>query len=283
MTMSRPLMCCLAALTLTVSACDSATNDAGPTTIGEDVLADKPIRSGPADDDGLTSTGSQSDTDMTTTTGVRADADLSMSTAASDSDLSTSTAVSDSDLSTSTGPSAAEAAASTASGDDTDVTTSPVAPTEVPEDSDLAEAQLNPVEAKAESEDGLLATTVSVGVYPDYDRVVFALEGEGVPGYSVRYADAAVEDGSGASLDVDGDAVLQVNITGTRYPDEGETYEGGPGTFSPDGTEEVEQVRLLGTFEGRTQAFIGIDDANTPFRVFTLSEPARLVVDVVHQ
>lgn len=267
----RPLLCIVAALTVTLAACDSSSSDAGPTTIDDDVLANTPTTSGPADNDSLTSTGSLGDTDESTATGMRGD-----------SDLSTSTTPSDSDLSTSTGPSAAGASASS---DDADITSSasPVTPTEAPKDSDLGDPSLNPVEAKAESEDGLLATTVSVGVYPDYDRVVFTLEGEGAPGYSVRYADEAVEDGSGASLEVDGDAVLQVNITGTRYPNEGETYEGGPGTFSPDGTEEVEQVRLLGTFEGQTQAFIGIDDADTPFRVFTLSEPARLVVDVVHE
>ncbi len=268
---SRPLWCCLAALTLTLSACDAASDDAGPTTIDADVLG----TSGPVDSDGSTATGSGSDMDASTATGRQ-----------DDLDLSTATGPGDSDLATSTGPRAGDRASTTASGDGAAATGSAsaaAAPTEAPDDAGLDDPSLDPVEAKADSQDGLLATTVSVGVYPDYDRVTFNLEGVGAPGYSVRYAEEAVEDGSGARLEVDGDAVLQVTITGTRYPDEGETYEGGPGTFSPDGTEEVEQVRLLSTFEGQTQAFIGIDDADTPFRVFTLSEPARLVVDVVHK
>lgn len=273
MTMSRTLICSLAALTLTLAACDSVSDDAGPTTIDADVLADT---TGATDGDGSKATGPVGDTDSSTATGGPGDADLS-----------TATGFGDSDLATSTGPSAGDLASSTASGDGEAATGSAepaaAAPTEAPDDTDLADPSLNPAEAKADSPDGLLATTVSVGVYPDYDRVVFTLEGDGAPGYSIRYADEAVEDGSGTNLEVDGDAVLQVNITGTRYANEGETYEGGPGTFSPDGTEEVEQVRLLSTFEGQTQAFIGIDNADTPFRVFTLSEPSRLVIDVVHQ
>lgn len=265
---SRPLMCCLAALTVSTAACDSASNDAGPTTINADVLDASPT----------------SDSDNSTATDPGDDMDASTATdGPGDSDFSTATGSGDSDLATSTGPSAGDLSSSTSAGDNADATESAAAaPTEAPDDGDLDDPSLDPVEAKADSKDGLLATTVSVGVYPDYDRVVFNLEGQGAPGYSVRYAEEAVEDGSGANLEVDGDAVLQVTITGTRYPDEGETYEGSPGSTSPDGTEEVEQVRLLGTFEGQTQAFIGIDDADTPFRVFTLSEPARLVVDVVH-
>lgn len=268
---SRSLLCCLAALTLTLAACDSAGDDAGPTTIDADVL-DTPAT---GDNDESTATGFGGDMDDSTATGVQGDSDLSTASGSDDSDVATSTGALGGDL-----------ASSTSSGDDsaaTGLAPASAAPTEAPDDADLDDPSLDPVEAKADAEAGLLATTVSVGVYPAYDRVTFNLDGEGAPGYSVRYADEAVEDGSGASLDVDGDAVLQVTITGTRYPDEGETYEGGPGIFSPDGAEEVEQVRLLSTFEGQTQAFIGVDDADTPFRVFTLSEPARLVVDVVHE
>ena len=36
-----------------------------------------------------------------------------------------------------------------------------------------------------------------------------------------------------------------------------------------------------GTFEGYTQVLAGIDGDPVPFRVFTLTDPSRLVVDVV--
>ncbi|MGB3187477.1 MAG: hypothetical protein WBB15_16630, partial [Ornithinimicrobium sp.] len=121
------------------------------------------------------------------------------------------------------------------------------------------------------------------GSHNGYDRVIFDLEGEGTPGYRVSYVDSAVESGSGARLDLNGDAILQVVITGTRYPEAGETFEGGPGTYSLEATEMVEEVRMSGTFEGSTQAFIGVDDEGAPFRAYVLSNPARLVVDVSHE
>ena len=41
----------------------------------------------------------------------------------------------------------------------------------------------------------------------------------------------------------------------------------------------VEPV-LRGVFEGYTQAFVGVDDEQRPFRVFSLEDPTRVVVDV---
>lgn len=128
----------------------------------------------------------------------------------------------------------------------------------------------------------LLHGTVRVGVHDGYDRVVFDLIGSDVPGYRVEYVDQAIEDGSGNPVAVDGDAILQVVITKTRYPEEGEQYEGGPGTYDAAGAEKVEEVVLSGTFEGMTQAFVGVDDGPAPFRVFTLTDPTRLVVDIQH-
>ena len=42
----------------------------------------------------------------------------------------------------------------------------------------------------------------------------------------------------------------------------------------------VEEVQLLGVFEGYTQAFVGVDGEQRPFRVFGLENPTRVVVDV---
>ncbi len=202
--------------------------------------------------------------------------------APNDSDLSTATGFGDSDLSTSTGGFGDEAKATATPTDDV------AAPTEAPDDAELPDLSVDPAEGEANGDGELLSTTVRIGSRSDFDRVVFDFdfdfegEGEGTPGYRVSYVDSAVQDGSGATIDVDGDAILQVVMTGTRYPAEDEAYEGGPGTYSLDASEEIEQVRLSGTFEGTTQAFIGIDDEDTPFRAFVLSNPARLVVDVAH-
>ncbi|MEE6272970.1 hypothetical protein V2J56_06370 [Georgenia sp. MJ206] len=126
----------------------------------------------------------------------------------------------------------------------------------------------------------LLPTVVRIGRHDGFDRVVFDLEGSGTPGYRVEYVEEAIQDGSGNVVEVDGDAILAVVITGTRYPDEGEDFVA-PATYEADGAENIEEVRLDGTFEGMTQGFIGLD-SQVPFRVFTLSDPVRLVVDVAH-
>ncbi len=47
------------------------------------------------------------------------------------------------------------------------------------------------------------------------------LAGTGVPGWSVKYVDEAVLDGSGRTVRLAGDSVLDVYATGTTYPAEG--------------------------------------------------------------
>jgi hypothetical protein len=139
------------------------------------------------------------------------------------------------------------------------------------------------VQAYAGGADGPLPTTVRFGEHPGYDRVVFDFIGDVVPGYRVEYVPQAVQDGSGAVVEVDGEAILQVRMEGVRIPDPNETPPGGPGTFEPDEDEVVEEVRLEGTFEGIALAWVGVDDRQRDFRVFTLTDPVRLVVDVSSQ
>jgi hypothetical protein len=82
-------------------------------------------------------------------------------------------------------------------------------------------------------------------------------------------------------VDVAGDAVLQVTLTGAGYPyDTGvEEYAGGPLTGSD--TSVVTEVVWDATFEGTSSAFVGTA-AQTPFRVYALTNPARVVVEVAH-
>ncbi len=126
----------------------------------------------------------------------------------------------------------------------------------------------------------LTVTNIRIARHDTFDRVVFDLSGTGTPGWRVEYVDAALDDGSGLPVDVHGDHVLQVRISGTGIPaDTGvDEFSGGPLTFDGDG---VEQVVYRYTFEGYATAFIGTDD-RTPFRVFTLTDPTRVVVDVEH-
>ncbi|WP_435736444.1 hypothetical protein V5D56_16905 [Cellulosimicrobium sp. PMB13] len=127
----------------------------------------------------------------------------------------------------------------------------------------------------------LTVTDIRVGHHDGYDRAVLELGGTGTPGWRVEYVDRPVGDGKGDVVEVDGDAFLQVMISGSGYPmDTGveEHSEPNPVEGGDDGV--IEEVRLLGVFEGYTQAFVGVDGEQRPFRVFALENPTRVVVDV---
>jgi hypothetical protein len=125
----------------------------------------------------------------------------------------------------------------------------------------------------------LLPVGVRVGAHPGYERVVFDLEGSDAPTWRVEYVDKAVSEGKGDEIDVAGDATLQVVLTGFRYPEPSETDKLAMGAYAAPGAEEIDEVYVSGIFEGQNQAFIGLDE-QVPFRVFQLSNPARVVVDV---
>lgn len=126
----------------------------------------------------------------------------------------------------------------------------------------------------------LLPVAVRAGAHEGFERVVFDFEGTGTPGWRVEYVDVAVEDPRGTEIDIDGDATLQVIATGVRIPEEDEFDRVlASGEVDVEETDEVEEVYVTGIFEGQNQAFIGLD-SERPFRVFTLTEPSRLVVDI---
>ena len=125
-------------------------------------------------------------------------------------------------------------------------------------------------------------TDVRTGRHDGFDRVVFEVDGAGTPGWDVRYVDSASGQASGEDIPVAGDATLQVTITGVGYPTETgiEEYDGSQ-PLPGNGTEVVTEVVWDSTFEGTSVAFIGATRA-TPFRVYLLEDPGRVVVDVVH-
>lgn len=125
----------------------------------------------------------------------------------------------------------------------------------------------------------LLPVGVRTGEHPEYDRVVFDLDGTGEPGWRVTYVDQAIEDPKGDLVELEGDAVSEVIITGLRMPEESEFDSVlSAGAFEVDDLEEVEEIHVSGLFEGQLQVFVGLDD-EVPFRVFVLQDPVRLVVD----
>lgn len=128
----------------------------------------------------------------------------------------------------------------------------------------------------------LVLSDVRIGHHPGFDRVVLEFTGTGTPGWSVNYVDEAVLDGSGKAVKLIGDSTLDIYATGTTYPDSDGGYYSGPRQFQPADGGDIEDVYVAGTFEGSTQVLAGITGDRVPFRVFALTDPSRLVVDVAH-
>jgi hypothetical protein len=114
------------------------------------------------------------------------------------------------------------------------------------------------------------------------DRVVFEFSGA-VPGYRVAYSVKPVMGTSGKEVPVGGSAALVVkmeqasgvDLTG---PSMKETYTGPP-RLQPTGTQQLVELARVEDFEGVLTWVLGVK-SEVPFRVSTLSGPARLVIDL---
>jgi hypothetical protein len=187
---------------------------------------------------------------------------------------SSSTAASSSSAAAETGASDAPASGTPAGGD-TDADTGTAAPS--------FPADTRPDTAEASADASVTVTDIRTGRHDGFDRVVFEVGGTGTPGWDVRYVDAPSSQGSGDAVDVAGDAVLQVTITGAGYPYATGVEEwSGPDPLPGQGTATVTEVVFDATFEGTTVAFVGTR-TEAPFRVYALQDPARVVVEVADQ
>jgi hypothetical protein len=141
-------------------------------------------------------------------------------------------------------------------------------------------ANAEPDTEEASTDARVTVRDIRIGRHDGFDRVVFEVDGTGTPGWDVRYVDAASSQGSGNPVEVAGDAVLQVTVTGAGYPyDTGIEEYAGPDPLAVADTETVTEVHFDNTFEGTTVAFVGTA-ARTPFRVYLLQDPVRIVLEV---
>ncbi|MEV0298774.1 hypothetical protein [Nocardia sp. NPDC050710] len=144
-----------------------------------------------------------------------------------------------------------------------------------------APGDAGPKRATPSSDAGVTVTDIRIGRQPGFARVVYDLGGAGSPGWIVQYTDRAVQDGSGKVVDVAGQSILEVRITGSAYPfDSGVTpYSGSDPATNPDVPGVAGVYRTL-VFEGTTQSFIGVNLDRPNFSVSTLNNPTRLVIDI---
>jgi hypothetical protein len=117
------------------------------------------------------------------------------------------------------------------------------------------------------------------GRHPGFDRVVFQLDGPIPSYYSVRYVPVVRLDGSGEPLRLQGGAFLEVVV---RAPTHDQDYRPvlSPTRLRPD-FPALREVSAPGSFEGQTTAGIGVT-RRVGFRVFELTGPTRIVIDLAH-
>jgi hypothetical protein len=119
---------------------------------------------------------------------------------------------------------------------------------------------------------------IATGCHATFDRFVVRAR-LATPGYSVRYVSKVVADGSGKTVQLLGTKRIHVVVRDARAHTSG----GGsllPGTLTPL-CSNLRQAKLAGDFEGVVSFGLGLR-RKTGFRVFRLSAPTRIVVDVLH-
>ena len=128
---------------------------------------------------------------------------------------------------------------------------------------------------------GLSVVDVRTGRHDGFDRVVIELAGEegDEPGWYARYVDEPTQEGSGAPLRVEGSSYLAVAVRGLGYPfDTGQDEV--VGSFAGEGTAVVREVLVGAVVEGQAQVVLGLE-AQAPYAITRLSDPPRVVVDVL--
>ncbi len=120
---------------------------------------------------------------------------------------------------------------------------------------------------------------VRIGSHDGYDRVVWQFDDVGPVSYQVRYVEEPIGDGSGDPVEVKGEAYLEVLVTGLSIPESLESCPDDAPASTLKGTVIAAASAFCGGFEGVGQGFVGLDEQR-PFRVATLADPTRLVLDI---
>ena len=161
-------------------------------------------------------------------------------------------------------------------------TTATTTATEPTTSGEVFEGGTEPVTAPAEVSETALLERVAVAGHDGYDRVVFQFR-YGLPGYRVEYVDPPLrEDGSGNVVELEGNAFLVVRMEPASGFDlsvpEGKLIYTGPRRIAGDSTTVVREVVRTGDFDAVLTWAVGLDE-RVPFRVLTLDDPSRIVVD----
>jgi hypothetical protein len=128
----------------------------------------------------------------------------------------------------------------------------------------------------------LVAQDIRVGTHDGYDRIVFEYDG-GTPSLELDVAQPPyVQNPSGLPLTVAGSPVYRITLHGaSKYDMErNEQPYQGPTNFDP-GFAQIVQFVEYGDFEATHSWYLGVDGGECA-RVFQLTDPSRIVIDVQH-
>jgi hypothetical protein len=120
---------------------------------------------------------------------------------------------------------------------------------------------------------------LTIGCHPTYDRFVLRFR-FATPGYEVRYVNKITQDPSGLPVTLLGNARLLVTVRQARAHTEDGTRSFGPAVLTPR-CPNLRQMKKVGDFEGVLSFGLGLNHKDG-FRVFRLTNPTRIVVDVGH-
>lgn len=117
--------------------------------------------------------------------------------------------------------------------------------------------------------------------HENFDRVVIDIRGRR-PGYRISYTKRLAYDGSGKTVPLKGRKKMSLTLT----PAYAHRMQDGSGVYEGPRLEQVDfptlrGVAFTGDFEGQV-SFGFSTDRRAPYRIFTLTEPNRIVVDWKH-
>ncbi len=138
------------------------------------------------------------------------------------------------------------------------------------------------IEKKRPEMKAALLREVRTAMHESFDRVVFEFQTNAVPGYRVGYVDKPILDcAAGDRVPITGEGFLLIRIRPANAHSEAgvSTIEN---LHQTPGLTLIKEVKLICDFEADVEWVLGLAAPNN-YRVFELTSPARLVVDIEHR
>jgi len=115
--------------------------------------------------------------------------------------------------------------------------------------------------------------------HPRFDRVVIRVHGR-IPGYRATFHRRFFYDASGLPVPIRG-GLQVVLMPGYAHDRAGNDVYQGPKLARPRFS-ALKAIAMTGDFEGQVSFAFGLRPRRTPYRIFHLHDPQRLVIDFKH-